>query len=80
MKVSSKVQWTIVGGQRRLESLTKSGKATVLLRDMGPGKAVAGIKRYSVTALDGHNLLPVSRGFHDLAEARAYANKIWRAY
>lgn len=68
--LTGKVGWTEVHGQRRLESPAKRGTATVLLREVSPGK-------FDVTALDGHELLPGTKSFTDEAEARRYANQVW---
>lgn len=63
----------------RIEHKTKSGKATILLREAYDQFSPGGM-RFAVTALDGHELLPVTRHFNDLDEAKTYANWVWARY
>jgi len=64
---------------------SKSGKAVISLRERGSGADPANNvypalpTRYQVSAMDGHEILPRTRNFHNEADARRYANELWRS-
>jgi hypothetical protein len=49
---------------------SRRGTCRIRLHEHGPG-------RFAVYALEGHELLPVTRRNLNLTEARAYANTLW---
>lgn len=64
-------------GRLNLWAEARSGNARIRCFELEPHLQRGG-KRFEVYALDGHELLPGTRRFVTLDEARTYANDLWR--